>query len=172
MTDAITTDLLSYRQRIKDLKDFKNSAQPCAGLISVTDKERNDNIQCVAITSNKDDDGVNQNMVSRTITYSVDLYNVVSYSQEAGGRSDEKEIPRKHRAQFCRRSLQSSRWIVTFCGFEVGGFCRGALFVVADPVIFCVARIYKRSNYRQCRQTKYLAPHGSPVCRRQLSNQQ
>ena len=83
LTDAITTDLLSYRQRIKDLKEFKNGAQPCAGLMSVTEEEKARNIQCVVITSNKDDDSVNQNMVSRTITYSVDMYNEVSYSQEA-----------------------------------------------------------------------------------------
>jgi len=86
LADSVANDLLAYSQRIAELPTAeglkKNGFQDCTD-IGVTDKEAKDQIQCVAITSRPDSDRVYQNMVIRTITYSLNTLNLVSNFQEA-----------------------------------------------------------------------------------------
>ncbi|MGA7793849.1 MAG: hypothetical protein WCA19_12495 [Candidatus Acidiferrales bacterium] len=76
ITDAISSDLLGYNQRITDLG-------PCNYGSDAKKVEDCKPIAEVLITSKQDDEHVYKNMVTRTITYSLDSLNLVSYSQEA-----------------------------------------------------------------------------------------
>jgi hypothetical protein len=52
-------------------------------LIALTPEEVSAGLQCVYITSRRDDERVYHNMVTRTITYAVDTLNLISNSQQA-----------------------------------------------------------------------------------------
>jgi hypothetical protein len=92
LADAVANDLLSYSQRITDLLDFDNPKQPCEGLIDLTKKEITDKVQCVYISSRKDDQRIYQNMVTRTITYAVNTLNLIANSQQAATDSSKKKL--------------------------------------------------------------------------------
>lgn len=77
--DTVAADLFGYQQRIDDLKNFSNGSQPCSEVIA----DKGIAAQCVTITSNPDSDKAYHNMVTRAITYTVNTYNLVSYSQRA-----------------------------------------------------------------------------------------
>jgi hypothetical protein len=79
--DALAADLLGYRTRINDLVGFSNDSVLCNTVIKGLAK--GDETECVAVTSNMDDVQPYQGMVTRTITYAMDSYNLVSYSQQA-----------------------------------------------------------------------------------------
>jgi hypothetical protein len=90
--DAIAADLLSYYQRIGDLSAAGGSSmgfQNCDGLIDLTDAEKtaekntDRELQCVVVQSRQDDQHIYQNMTTRTVTYSLDVLNLVANSQEA-----------------------------------------------------------------------------------------
>lgn len=83
LSDAVADDLLGYKQRIGDLQLYPNESQDCANLIDLTAQKAQSKIQCVAITSRRDQLHVYQNMVTRTITYSLDALNLIAYSQQA-----------------------------------------------------------------------------------------
>ena len=83
LADAVANDLMGYSQRISDLDNFDNPAQPCAALITVSAGEAAAAPQCVYITSRRDDEFVYQNMVTRTVTYAVDALNLIANSQQA-----------------------------------------------------------------------------------------
>src|ERR1700722_10388342 len=52
--------------------DFENPTQPCVPPIALTPEEVSAGLQCVYITSRRDDERVYHNMVTRTITYAVE----------------------------------------------------------------------------------------------------
>jgi hypothetical protein len=91
LVDAVANDLLGYSRRIADLDDFDNGALECAQFIDVTPQEKADAIDCIAITSRRDDQRVYRNMVSRTITYSLNSLNLIANSQEAAVDSSKKK---------------------------------------------------------------------------------
>jgi hypothetical protein len=91
LIDTVANDLMGYSQRLIDLGDFDNGAQDCANIIDVS-KEKDKSIKCVSITSNRDDDRVYRNMVTRTITYSLNSLNLVSNSQEAAPDPTKKRL--------------------------------------------------------------------------------
>jgi hypothetical protein len=82
--DGISADLLGYSQRINDLG-------PCNYGSNAKDLEACGPISDVLIASRQDDAGIYKNMVTRTITYSLDSLNLVSYSQEAVPISSNKK---------------------------------------------------------------------------------
>jgi hypothetical protein len=75
--DAIATDLLGYSQRITELKSFDNGAKKCANVVTSMAS------QCVTVTSSPDSESAYNNMVTRTITYSLNMLNLISNPQEA-----------------------------------------------------------------------------------------
>lgn len=86
--DVIAADLLNYYQRIGDLQIAGYSRigfKDCDGVIDLTDDEKNTKprIQCVVVTSRVDDSLVYKKMTTRTVTYSLDVLNLVANSQEA-----------------------------------------------------------------------------------------
>jgi len=74
--DAIASDLLGYRQRLVDLG-------PCNYGSSVKTEKDCTAMDSVVITSRTDQEKIYQGMVTRTVTYSLDSLNLVSYSQQA-----------------------------------------------------------------------------------------
>ena len=96
--DAVAADLLGYRTRINDLdpvssqnpNGFSNQAVLCRNLIEAFEKDNK--TKCVAVASNADDAQPYQGMVTRTITYALDTYNLVSYSQQAAVDSSKKKV--------------------------------------------------------------------------------
>lgn len=91
LVDAVANDLLGYARRIADLNDFDNGAVECTQFIDVTPQEKTDAIDCVAITSRRDDQRVYRSMVSRTISYSLNSLNLIANSQEAAVDSSKKK---------------------------------------------------------------------------------
>jgi len=79
--DAIAADLLGYSQRLTDLgaTGYRTGVHDCGGT------------PCVSIDSRRDTDQIYQRMVTRTVTYSLDALNLVSYSQEAAPNPTNKK---------------------------------------------------------------------------------
>lgn len=85
--DAVAADLLGYSQRISDVQNYQNGSQDCENYITLSSDrgqthkhnknrnqaENNPKPQCISITSKRDDERIYQNMVTRTITYSIRL---------------------------------------------------------------------------------------------------
>ena len=95
VSDAVSTDLAAYSQRITDLEDFDNGADDCTKFIDLTraekeqaedDKKNNRPTSppmCVVLSSKIDNPDVYQKMATRTVTYSLNTFNLVSNSQVA-----------------------------------------------------------------------------------------
>lgn len=90
--DGVASDLLNFSQRLEDLDDYTSGEQPCLnlgvtlGMRKTNSKKKDqpsDNSKCLYIISNSDNDRVYENMVTRTVTYSLDTFNLVSNSQQA-----------------------------------------------------------------------------------------
>jgi hypothetical protein len=86
--DAIATDLQGYKQRLSDLPKTADLSKwgyrKCDTFIRLPkSKPPKSPGDCIAIQSRKDDAGIYRDMVTRTITYALDTYNLVSYPQEA-----------------------------------------------------------------------------------------
>lgn len=94
LADAVANDLLGYSQRIAELPTAeglkKNGFQDCKNIIKVSKAE--ENMQCVSVTSRPDNERVYQKMVTRTITYSLDTFNLVSNPQEAAPDPTKKKL--------------------------------------------------------------------------------
>jgi hypothetical protein len=84
LADALATDLIGYSSRIKDLADYTNGYRDqfrdCSYLM---DDPAVPPRKCIWIKSRKDDDQIYQGMTTRTITYSLNLLNLVGNPQEA-----------------------------------------------------------------------------------------
>jgi hypothetical protein len=84
VVDAITADLLGYKQRLKDLGSCGyNSVADASGQCS----QRSE----IEISSRPDEANIYKGMVTRTITYSLDALNLVSYSQQAAPNPTNKK---------------------------------------------------------------------------------
>jgi hypothetical protein len=80
MADGVASDLLNFKQRLSDLDQFKNEGYPCSAFV---ENLTSPSAHCVYIVSNRDDDRIYENMVTRTVTYSLDTLNLISNSQQA-----------------------------------------------------------------------------------------
>ncbi len=93
VADQIAADLAGYSQRIADLDTVENGTQPCTNLIDIG---KNKKIilpaQCVSITSRSDAPEIYQGMVTRTITYALNTYNLVANPQEASPDPSKKKL--------------------------------------------------------------------------------
>ncbi len=93
--DSIASDLQGYKQRLADLPSTADLSQwgfrNCASFIKITNNPGGAAAQCVAIESRSDTAGVYQDMVTRTVTYALDTYNLVSNPQEASPDPSKKK---------------------------------------------------------------------------------
>jgi hypothetical protein len=99
LADAVATDLQGYKQRLSDIPvkkaDLQNwGFEDCVNLIDPPKASEDDKnpIQCIAIQSNGDAPGIYDNMVTRTIIYSLNILNLVSNSQEAAPDPSKKKL--------------------------------------------------------------------------------
>jgi len=162
LADAVANDLMGYSQRIDDLQDFNNGAQDCENIIAVTAKESGDKIQCVFITSNPDDDRVYRNMVTRTITYSLNVLNMISNSQEAAPDPTKKKLLASIAVNFADYPSRPStlRWEASvgafFSTLPVRSFSVAPVFtsgaisdnIIAQNVLHPTVVPFAAANYR------------------------
>jgi hypothetical protein len=93
VADQIAADLAGYNQRITDLKGINNGTQLCKNLVDVRkDKKIILPAECVSITSRTDTPEVYHGMVTRTITYALNSYNLVANPQEASPDPSKKKL--------------------------------------------------------------------------------
>ncbi|MGB9069420.1 MAG: hypothetical protein WCC21_12705 [Candidatus Acidiferrales bacterium] len=93
VADQILADLAGYNQRITDLRSINNGTQPCKNLVDVRkDKKIVLSAECVSITSRVDTPEVYHGMVTRTITYALNSYNLVANPQEASPDPSKKKL--------------------------------------------------------------------------------
>jgi hypothetical protein len=99
IADNVATDLQGYSRRLDDLPTTtaelsRNGFQNCRNVIPVPEEkpEEKHPMQCVVIESRTDNPSVYHNMVTRTITYSLNTYNLVSYPQEAAPDPTKKKL--------------------------------------------------------------------------------
>lgn len=91
--DAIYTDLEGYKQRLADLPrpgDLVNwGYQDCAKLVDLPQKVPP--AKCIAFQSRADNAHIYHDMVTRSVSYSLDTFNLVSNSQEAAPDPSKKK---------------------------------------------------------------------------------
>jgi len=151
--DLISTDLQGYKQRLLDLPTDKvalanTGVQNCSNLISVPGEKPDDKnkMQCIGITSRADIADVYHKMVTRTITYALNTYNLVSYPQEASPDPTKKKLLATIPINFAdipQRSVGSAfRWEASagafFSSLPVRSFSVAPVFtkgVVTDKII-------------------------------------
>ena len=99
IADQVATDLQGYALRLDDLPTTRtelarNGFRNCRDVIPMPGEKADEKhaMQCVVIQSQADKPEVYQNMVTRTITYSLNTYNLVSYSQEAAPDPTKKKL--------------------------------------------------------------------------------
>ncbi len=168
LADSVANDLLGYSQRIAELPTaaglIKNGFQDCANIVGVTDKEKKDQIQCVAITSRRDSDRIYQKMVTRTITYSLNTLNLVSNFQEAAPDPTKKKLLASIAITFAdspNQSVRSAfRWEASagafFSTLPVRSFAAAPVFtgntitdkIVAQNVLHPTVVPFAAGNYR------------------------
>jgi hypothetical protein len=94
--DAVATDLMAYSQRITDLKGYQNGSGPCADLFDLSKgkDKKNESLdhECLFVQARKDNDTVYDKMVTRSITYSLDTFNLISNSQQAAPDLSKKKL--------------------------------------------------------------------------------
>jgi hypothetical protein len=93
--DAIASDLQGYKQRLMDLPVSADLAkwgfQNCANFIKMPKSASGAGAQCIAIVSRADTAGIYHDMVTRTVTYALNTYNLVSNPQEASPDPSKKK---------------------------------------------------------------------------------
>lgn len=127
---------------------FDNGSQDCSEVNALTKDETKAGkpIECIWITSRQDDDAVYQNMVTRTITYALNTYNLVSYSQEATPDPTKKKLLATIAINFADTTKQSVpsafRWEASagafFSSLPVRSFSAAPVFtknVITDKTI-------------------------------------
>lgn len=92
-TDAIYSDLQGYSQRLADLPGQADLAkwgfQNCTSLVKMATAVPPP--QCLAIKSRADTSGIYHDMVTRSVTYALNTFNLVSNSQEAAPDPSKKK---------------------------------------------------------------------------------
>jgi hypothetical protein len=92
--DSIASDIRSYSERLSesvgDPGDMaRNGFQKCGSLMPMPDGS---STLCVVLVSRKDDPDVYNKTVTRTITYSLNTFNLVSNAQEAAPDPSKKKL--------------------------------------------------------------------------------
>jgi hypothetical protein len=96
--DSIATDLQGYKQRLADLPTTPSEIanlgiQDCGNFLDdpppLIGKKK---VQCIAIKSRPDTPGVYSNMATRTVTYALNTFNLVSNAQEAAPDPSKKKL--------------------------------------------------------------------------------
>jgi len=170
LADAVATDLQGYKQRLSDLPTKQADLQKwgfedCRNLIVAPHKSDDDKnpIQCIAIQSNGDAPGVYFNMVTRTITYSLNILNLVSNSQEAVPDPSKKKLLATITLNFAegRKSGSSSlRWEASagafFSSLPIRSFSAAPVFTngtitdkkVSQNLLYPTVVPFGAANYR------------------------
>lgn len=145
LMDGIATDLLAYGGRLKDLATFQNGSVDCAQYV-----EDGAAGQCIAIRSRKDNGAIYHNMVSRTVTYTLDTLNLVANSQEASVDPSKKKSLGSIAINFADKpeKLNAFRWEAS----------AGVFFSTLPVQSFSVAPVYTNlvitDNYIQQTTTR------------------
>jgi hypothetical protein len=90
VVDAVAADLASYSQRITDVVG-PPAADECKDRAKLAAEKEPAKAE-LSITSRKDDEQVYQKMATRTITYSLNTLNLISYSQQAAPDPTKKKL--------------------------------------------------------------------------------
>ncbi|MFY9909414.1 MAG: hypothetical protein WAK56_06225, partial [Candidatus Sulfotelmatobacter sp.] len=90
--DLIATDLQGYKQRLSDLPATSAELANWGFRTCATFIKKAAGAQCIAIQSRADTANIYQHMVTRTVTYALNTYNLVSYAQEASPDSTKKKL--------------------------------------------------------------------------------
>jgi hypothetical protein len=105
-TDTIYTDLQGYSQRLSDLPapaDFaKWGFQNCNNFVNLPNPGAPPP-PCIAIRSRADTAGVYRDMVTRSVTYALNTFNLVSNAQEAAPDSSKKKLMATITVNFAER---------------------------------------------------------------------
>ena len=156
LIDAVAADLLGYSQRIVDLKGFYNGAKECKDLASGMSG------QCIRVVLGPDDETAYHNMVTRTITYALNTYNLVSYPQEASPDPTKKKLLASIAINFADSPSKPSalRWEastgVFFSTLPIRSFSVAPVFssgaitnnIIAQNVLHPTAVPFVAANYR------------------------
>jgi len=160
LADSVASDLLGYSQRISDLDALNNQSQPCTDF---NDKEKDPSVQCILLEVSPDNEKVYNNMVTRTITYSLNALNMVVYSQEAVPDPTKKKLLASIPITFADSptdKLSSLRWEasagVFFSSLAVRSFSVAPVYsggvitdnIVAQNVLHPTAVPFAAANYR------------------------
>jgi len=164
LIDAVAADLLGYDQRIKDIGNgYEVGWVECEKLIDVTTDEKQKKIMCVSIDSGTDDPKIYRNMVTRTITYSLNTLNLVSNSQETAPDPTKKKPLASVAINFAdtRTDFHSAFRIeasagVFFSGLPIRSFSASPVFTngvitdkkIVDNVIHPTVVPFGAANYR------------------------
>lgn len=99
IADQVATGLQGYALQLDDLPTTtaelaRNGFQNCRDVMPMPEEKPDEKhpMQCVVIQSQTDKPDVYRSMVTRTITYSLNTYNLVSYSQEAAPDPTKKKL--------------------------------------------------------------------------------
>jgi hypothetical protein len=170
LADAVATDLQGYKQRLSDLPvkkaDMENwGFEDCGNLIDLSKASGDEkkSILCIAIQSNGDAPGVYDNMVTRTITYSLNILNLVSNSQESVPDPSKKKLLATITLNFAegRESGSSSlRWEASagalFSSLPIRSFSAAPVFTngtitdkkVSQNLLYPTVVPFAAANYR------------------------
>ncbi len=163
--DAVATDLLSYRLRISDLEVYENGFHDCSGVtdLTVAEQEQVPPVTCIWITSKADDASMYHNMVTRTITYSLNSLNLVSNSQQAAPDPSKKKLLASLAINFADNPKSASsalRWEASagtfFSSLPIRSFSAAPVFMngvitdkkVSQNLIYPTVVPFAAGNYR------------------------
>jgi hypothetical protein len=163
--DALAADLLSYSLRIADLEVYQNGFQDCSGVTDLTEEDRKQvpPVMCTWITSKVDDATVYHNMVTRTITYSLNSLNLVSNSQQAAPDPSKKKLLASLAINFADNPKSASsalRWEASagtfFSSLPIRSFSAAPVFTngaitdkkVSQNLIYPTVVPFAAGNYR------------------------
>jgi hypothetical protein len=168
LADALATDLIGYSSRIKDLDAYDNGYRDqfrdCSYLM---DDAAVPPHHCIWIKSGQDDDKIYQKMTTRTITYALNMLNLVSNPQEAVPDPTKKKLLATITINFAetapktRGAAHSSlRWEasagVFFSTLPIRSFSVAPVFtnavitnkIIAQNVLHPTAVPFAAANYR------------------------
>jgi hypothetical protein len=114
-TDSIYTDLLGYSRRLSDLPAQADLAkwgfQNCIAFVNLPNPSAPPT-PCIAIRSRADVAGIYHDMVTRSVTYALNTFNLVSNAQESAPDPGKKKLLAAITVNFAERPREwsSLRW--------------------------------------------------------------
>jgi hypothetical protein len=166
IADVVAADLTGYSERITDYWTFDNGFHDCKTVIDVADDS-----QCIWISSGQDKSKVYRNMVTRTITYSLNTLNLISNSQEAVPDPTKKKLLASIAINFADTTKQSVnsafRWEASagafFSSLPVRSFSVAPVFTagmitdkkIAQNVLHPTVVPFAAGNYRLTNDLKW-----------------